>query len=107
MNVVSGGALKYTNEDKGEWVTLVTFDCRGMEPTDWDPRDGFVAKAESGTNYADVDLNEDWYGLSACVVREEIMHFEYSNVWMLLALTGAILMTRRRFRLAFTTFNTR
>ena len=32
-----------------------------MEPTEWQPRSGFQARAEDeGMKYEDVDLTEDW-----------------------------------------------
>ena len=43
---------------------IVTFDCRGVEPTAFDPRAGFVIKAsDGGQTFEDVDLtldNGDW-----------------------------------------------
>lgn len=38
------------------------FDCRGIEPIDFSPREGWIAVAEdSGTTFEDVDLSEkEW-----------------------------------------------
>lgn len=37
------------------------FDCRGIEPVDFLPNKGWIAKAaESGTVFNDIDLSEDW-----------------------------------------------
>lgn len=40
----------------------MTFDCRGIEPTAFDPRDGFVVKAvDNGQLFEDVTFdNLDW-----------------------------------------------
>ena len=40
----------------------MVFDCRGIEPVDFSPSDGWIAKIEqSGKIFADVDLNEkEW-----------------------------------------------
>ena len=69
MNVECGGNCKgviregITEGDRGEFVPLVGFECRGLEPVDWHPEDGFVVTA-SGSNavWEDVDLSErEWY----------------------------------------------
>lgn len=41
---------------------LVVFDCRGIEPVEFSPSKGWIAKAaESGTVFTDIDLSSgDW-----------------------------------------------
>ena len=40
---------------------LVAFDCRGLEPVEWECRGGWVAQAESGRKF-DVELEDgEWY----------------------------------------------
>lgn len=40
--------------------TIVTFDCRGVEPTDFSPRSGWIVKSsENGQTFDNVDLSED------------------------------------------------
>ncbi|KAJ2957504.1 hypothetical protein NQZ79_g6799 [Umbelopsis isabellina] len=42
------------------FVKLAVLDCRGLEPVDFDARDGWLAEgAESGTKFEDIDLTED------------------------------------------------
>lgn len=38
------------------------FDCRGLEPTDFSPRSGWIVKcADGGPTFNDVDLSvDDW-----------------------------------------------
>lgn len=51
----------YGLADSGKWKPLAYFDCRGMEPIAYDPRDGFVAEGEeSGTKFKNIDLSDDW-----------------------------------------------
>jgi Eukaryotic protein of unknown function (DUF866) len=40
----------------------VAFDCRGIEPIDFDPRSGFIVKAaENGQTFEDVEFEDgDW-----------------------------------------------
>lgn len=50
----------YTAEDSGKFKTIVCFDCRGVEPVEFSPRSGWIAKsAENGQTFEDVDLSED------------------------------------------------
>lgn len=53
---------KYTNDDQGSFRTLVTFDCRGIEPTEFTPGEGWIVKAEeSGKIFENVNLTEkEW-----------------------------------------------
>lgn len=41
---------------------MVAFECRGLEPVDFDPRMGFCAVGDgSGTVFSDINLSErDW-----------------------------------------------
>jgi hypothetical protein len=51
----------FTSEDHGKFVPIIGFECRGLEPVDWRPEDGFIVKAPSGTVWEDVDLSEkEW-----------------------------------------------
>ncbi|KAL6050846.1 CXXC motif containing zinc binding protein [Balamuthia mandrillaris] len=47
-------------EKSGKMTNLVMFECRGLEPIEWDPRNGFDVQTESGTAFSDVNLSEDW-----------------------------------------------
>lgn len=52
----------YTENDSGKFKTLVSFDCRGIEPVDFDPRSGFTVKStENGRSFDDVEIEDgDW-----------------------------------------------
>lgn len=50
----------YTSEDSGKFKTIVAFDCRGIEPEEFTPRDGWIVKSsENGPTFDDIDLSED------------------------------------------------
>lgn len=50
----------YTSEDSGKFKTIVVFDCRGIEPEEFSPRDGWIVKSsENGPIFEDIDLSED------------------------------------------------
>lgn len=55
-------AETYTEEDSGTFKTFVIFECRGIEPFDYEARDGFVAKAiENGQTFEEVEIEDgDW-----------------------------------------------
>ncbi|CAF3638579.1 unnamed protein product [Adineta steineri] len=55
-------AMNYTSDDSDNhsFKTLVIFDCRGIEPTDWQPGDGWTCQgAESSTKFNQIDLSEN------------------------------------------------
>uniref|UniRef100_A0A7S0WN99 Uncharacterized protein n=1 Tax=Chlamydomonas leiostraca TaxID=1034604 RepID=A0A7S0WN99_9CHLO len=58
------GAVKgeFTAEDRGKWVALAAFECRGLEPIAFTPQAGWIAtSAVSSTKWEDVDLAEkEW-----------------------------------------------
>lgn len=53
---------KYTADDSETFKTIVAFDCRGLEPTNFSPRGGFRAVGENtGTEFEDINLEEkEW-----------------------------------------------
>ncbi|KAJ1965376.1 hypothetical protein GGI12_000808 [Dipsacomyces acuminosporus] len=59
---IEGQPKPYTADDSGSFVSILTLECRGLEPVDFEPRDGWVAEgAESQTPF-EVDLSEgEWY----------------------------------------------
>jgi len=60
VDIVSGSAESYTAEDSGRWKAVICFDCRGVEPVEYEPGQGFTGtNPESGTSF-EVDLSEDW-----------------------------------------------
>lgn len=62
MTIIEDSVKSYTAEDQGKFKSVVSFDCRGLEPNDFSPRGGWWAKAvENGKEFADVDLSEgEW-----------------------------------------------
>ncbi|XP_056388181.1 CXXC motif containing zinc binding protein isoform X3 [Hyla sarda] len=52
----------YNAEDNERFKTIVEFECRGLEPVDFQPQAGFAAEgAETGTPFSDINLQEkDW-----------------------------------------------
>lgn len=44
----------------GKFKSIVSFDCRGIEPIEFSPRSGWIAKAiNNGQIFEDIDLSED------------------------------------------------
>ena len=57
---IKGVTRSFTSEDV-DYVPIVAFECRGMEPIDWMPDAGFIIKSNSGQIFTDVDLSEkEW-----------------------------------------------
>lgn len=52
----------YLEDDAGKFKGIVTFDCRGIEPLDFDPRSGFIVKSlDGGITFEDVEIEDgDW-----------------------------------------------
>jgi hypothetical protein len=50
-----------TEEDSGEFVPVIAFDCRGLEPLKWHPTDEFVVRSANTGKIMKTDLREgDW-----------------------------------------------
>lgn len=45
INCIFSGV--FTSDDVGKFKTLVIFDCRGVEPIDFEPKSGWIAEAEN------------------------------------------------------------
>lgn len=62
VSILADTIKPYTSKSEGSFETIVVFDCRGMEPTDFWARGGWTAKAkENGDTFNEVDLTEgDW-----------------------------------------------
>uniref|UniRef100_UPI00358F5018 CXXC motif containing zinc binding protein isoform X4 n=1 Tax=Myxine glutinosa TaxID=7769 RepID=UPI00358F5018 len=62
IDIIRESIKPYCAEDSEQFRTMVMFECRGLEPTAFSPRGGFVAEgAKSGTPFLDVNLLEgDW-----------------------------------------------
>ncbi len=71
LDILEASLASYDAKDSGNWKTIVAMDCRGMEPVEFSPRNGWAAKGykededgegqETGTAFEDVDLSDkDW-----------------------------------------------
>ncbi|XP_017535303.1 CXXC motif containing zinc binding protein isoform X1 [Manis javanica] len=62
IEILSSTIKSYNAEDNEKFKTIVQFECRGLEPVDFQPQAGFVAEGvESGTVFSDINLQEkDW-----------------------------------------------
>lgn len=63
MDIIKDRLKVYTNDDSGSFVTLIVFECRGIEPVAFDFRNGWkVSSSCSNMTFSDVDLSEtEWY----------------------------------------------
>ncbi|XP_012278860.1 UPF0587 protein C1orf123 homolog [Orussus abietinus] len=60
MSIIEDSIKSYLNDDQEKFKTIVTLDCRGIEPCDFSAREGWVAKAiDNGTEFTEVDLSEN------------------------------------------------
>lgn len=55
-------SASYNEGDSENFKTFVAFDCRGIEPTEFDARSGFIVKSvENGRTFEDVEIEDgDW-----------------------------------------------
>uniref|UniRef100_A0AC34RAT9 Uncharacterized protein n=1 Tax=Panagrolaimus sp. JU765 TaxID=591449 RepID=A0AC34RAT9_9BILA len=62
LEILTDSYKAYSVEKNEEWQPIVKFDCRGLEPVDFDPRVGWRAiGVESGTVFEDIDLHDkEW-----------------------------------------------
>ncbi|KAL5486403.1 hypothetical protein EMCRGX_G018873 [Ephydatia muelleri] len=83
LDIIPESIKPYTAEDSGTFKTIVTFECRGMEPVDFEPRDGFCAVGtESGTTFGAIDLAEkDWTDYDEAAQHQvNILDLEYQLI---------------------------
>ncbi|CAG0903345.1 unnamed protein product [Darwinula stevensoni] len=61
IDIIPDSIGKYSSDDEG-FKSVVHFDCRGLEPVDFDARVGWVAEGtDTGTRFEDIDLKEkEW-----------------------------------------------
>ncbi|CAL8326733.1 unnamed protein product [Arctogadus glacialis] len=62
IDILGDTITPYNMEDSETFKTMVQFECRGLEPVDFQPQAGFAAEgAESGTKFPEINLQEkDW-----------------------------------------------
>lgn len=51
IDIVEDSTDVYVEDNTGKFKSIVTFDCRGIEPIDFDPREGFVVKSFNNGKY--------------------------------------------------------
>lgn len=62
LSIVNDSQKVIEAKDSGEWVSVIAFDCRGLEPVHWYPSDGvgwIVHSASSDSSFENVILTED------------------------------------------------
>uniref|UniRef100_A0A674PN81 CXXC motif containing zinc binding protein n=1 Tax=Takifugu rubripes TaxID=31033 RepID=A0A674PN81_TAKRU len=80
IDILEDTITPYNAEDSERFKTMVQFECRGLEPVDFQPQAGFVAEGtETGTPFPEVNLLEkDWTDydekLAASVGIYEVTH---------------------------------
>jgi len=54
--------LCFSAEDGENFVTIAAFECRGVTPIAFEPRNEWTCQGTSddGTEFEDIDLSEDW-----------------------------------------------
>uniref|UniRef100_A0A8B9WFX2 CXXC motif containing zinc binding protein n=1 Tax=Bos mutus grunniens TaxID=30521 RepID=A0A8B9WFX2_BOSMU len=66
IEILSSTIKSYNAEDNEKFKTIVEFECRGLEPVDFQPQAGFAAEGvESGTVFSDINLQEKVRDLAA------------------------------------------
>uniref|UniRef100_A0A6Q2X1Z7 CXXC motif containing zinc binding protein n=1 Tax=Esox lucius TaxID=8010 RepID=A0A6Q2X1Z7_ESOLU len=62
IDILRDTITPYNAEDSERFKTIVQFECRGLEPVDFQPQAGFAADGpESGTKFPEITLLEkDW-----------------------------------------------
>ncbi|XP_076247435.1 CXXC motif containing zinc binding protein [Calliopsis andreniformis] len=62
MTILEDSIKPFVATDHDKFQTIVVFDCRGLEPSDFSAREGWTAKAvDDGKEFTEVDLSEgEW-----------------------------------------------
>uniref|UniRef100_A0A671K881 CXXC motif containing zinc binding protein n=1 Tax=Sinocyclocheilus anshuiensis TaxID=1608454 RepID=A0A671K881_9TELE len=62
IDILRDTITPYNAEDSERYKTIVQFECRGLEPVDFQPQAGFAASgAETSTQFPEINLQEkDW-----------------------------------------------
>ncbi|XP_050402184.1 UPF0587 protein v1g245604 [Patella vulgata] len=64
IDIIKDSLSSYMSEDSGKFKTIVTFDCRGVQPIEFKPNDGWKVKAEGEKSNATFELElteNEWY----------------------------------------------
>jgi len=61
IDILKETLAEYNADNSGSFKSIVTFECRGMEPIDFSPRTGWVGSGAETSSIFPVDLTEgDW-----------------------------------------------
>lgn len=61
MSILEDSIKSFIANDQDKFQTIVIFDCRGIEPSDFSAREGWIAKTINGKEFTDADLTEgEW-----------------------------------------------
>lgn len=62
MTIIEDSIKSYNSDDQGKFKIIVCLECRGIEPCDYSPREGWIAKAcNNGNVFTDIDLSDgEW-----------------------------------------------
>lgn len=62
IDILKDTITSYTMEDSESFKVIVAFECRGVEPIDYDFRSGWSVYSDMNKIFEDVDLSEkEWY----------------------------------------------
>ncbi|XP_076808747.1 CXXC motif containing zinc binding protein-like [Clavelina lepadiformis] len=62
LDILNEHVKSYTVDTSGQYAPVVAFECRGLEPKEFDIRSGWVVTSCFNTLFEDVDLSEkEWY----------------------------------------------
>lgn len=80
MTILEASVDSFTANDQGKFKSIVVFDCRGLEPCDFSPRKGWLAKAvNDGKQFTDVDLTEREWADYCEIIKEPVGIYEIEH----------------------------
>jgi len=80
LDIIKDSNGKFTSENQNKFQTIVTFDCRGIEPIDFNPNVGWIAKVEgSSTVYHDIDLSQKEWVEYDTKIKESVGIYDFEH----------------------------
>ncbi|XP_078038870.1 CXXC motif containing zinc binding protein [Augochlora pura] len=77
ITILEDSVKPYVAREEEDFQTIAVFDCRGLEPCDFWPREGWTIKSiEGGTEFTDVDLTEGEWGEYCQKIEKSIWIYE-------------------------------
>ncbi|XP_060522428.1 UPF0587 protein CG4646 [Cylas formicarius] len=85
LDIVKGSNASYRDYDQGKFKSIVVFECRGIEPTEFTPGESWIVKVkESSRVFDNIDLSEkEWVEYDEKIqqpVEISDMEFRFTNV---------------------------